>query len=54
MGRVCHKAVWLFKPGFADGFVWREALEGFESASEVIGGDEVREVLPKLVVAFIM
>lgn len=37
------------EPGFADGFVGCEAFEGLESAAEVVGGDEVDEVLPQLV-----
>jgi hypothetical protein len=36
-------------PAFADVFVGREALKGLEPAGEVVGGDEVGEVLAELV-----
>ena len=42
------------EPRFADGFVGREALEGLEAPPEVISGDEVGEVLPKLIVVFVV
>ena len=35
---------------FADELVGREALQGFESTREVVGGDEVRQVRAQLVV----
>ena len=38
-------------PCFADGFVRCEAFEGLEPAFEVVGSDEVAEMLPKLVEA---
>ena len=43
------RAIW---PCFADGFVWCEPTQGFEPTSEVVGGDEVRELMPRLVRAF--
>ncbi len=46
--------MWLCEPCFADGFVGREALEGLEPATEVVGGDEVGEVLPQLIMAVVM
>ena len=46
--------MWLFKPRFANGFVGCEALQGLEPAAEVVGGDEVAEVLPELVVAVVV
>ena len=41
-------------PRFADGFVRSEPFEGLEPATEVVGGDEVAEVLPELVMAVVM
>lgn len=41
-------------PSLADGFVWSEPFEGLEPAGEVLGGDEVAEVLPELVMAVVM
>src|SRR5215207_9806549 len=38
-------------PAFADELERREAAKGLEAPSEVVGGDEVGEVLPELVVA---
>jgi hypothetical protein len=35
-------------------FIRRETLEGLEPAGEVVGGDEVGEVLPELVVAVVV
>ena len=46
--------MWLSEPGFADGFVWCEAVEGLEPATEVVSGDKVGEVLPEVVVAVVM
>ena len=39
--RVCPEAAGLFGPCFTNELVWSEALEGLESASEVVGRDEV-------------
>ena len=44
----------LFEPRFADAFVGREAFEGLEPATEVVGGDEVAKMLPELVVCFVV
>src|SRR6202049_1538737 len=48
------ESVWLFYPDAAEILVWREALEGFEPAAEVVGHDEVGQVAAKLVVGFIV
>lgn len=42
------------EPCFADGVVAREALEGLQASTEVVGGNEVGEVLPELVVAVVV
>ena len=44
----------LREPGFADGLVRCEALEGLESSAEVVGGDEVAEMLPELIVRIVV
>lgn len=36
--------MWLGGPCFADGLVWREAVEGLEAFGEVVGIKEGREV----------
>ena len=52
--RILDEPAWLICPGFADGFVGGEATQGLRSASEVVGRDEVREVLPKLIMALVV
>jgi hypothetical protein len=37
---------WLGCPPFADEFVGREPFERLQSAAEIVGGDEVVEMLP--------
>lgn len=44
----------LFCPDFADELVWRESLEGFEPAAEIVCGDEVGEMLSELVVVVVV
>ncbi len=44
----------LRSPAFANVFEGREPLQGFEPASEVIGCDEVREMLSKLAMALLV
>ena len=44
----------LFSPCGKDGFVRDKPFECLEPAAEVVGGDEVLEVLPELVVAFVV
>ena len=54
MERVESEAFGLGCPGFADVLVGREALESFQSAAEVVGSDEVGEVLAELIVVFVV
>jgi hypothetical protein len=54
MERVEGEPFGFARPSFADELVGCEALQGFEATREVIGGDEVGEVLPELVVALVM
>ncbi len=49
--RIKGEAFGLVCPGAANGFVGGEALQGFEAAGEVVGIDEVAEMLPELIVA---
>jgi hypothetical protein len=51
--RIEREALGLRCPGVADELIGREALQGLEPPREVIGLDEVAEVLPELVVAFV-
>jgi hypothetical protein len=46
--------LWLRSPALADILEGREALQSLEPTSEVIGGDEVREMLSKLLMALIV
>ena len=46
--------LWLVCPGFADEFVWCEAFEGLEAFGEVVGLDEVSEVVAELVVGVVV
>jgi hypothetical protein len=52
--RIEDEAIWLFCPGAADVFIERAAVQDFETASEVVGGDEVRQVGSKLFVAIVV
>ena len=45
---------WLRGPGLTDEFVWRETFEGLEASAEVVGVDEVVEMLGELLMAVIM
>ena len=54
MGWIGGEAVWLPAPRLADGFVGREAFEGLEPSSEVVGADAVREVAAELVVVVVV
>lgn len=51
---VNHEPFGLDCPLLADEFVRREALEGLQPSSEVVGGDEVGEMPFELVVAVVM
>ena len=44
----------LGSPLFADKFVWCEALEGLEAATEIVGCDEVDKVCAQLVMVIVM
>jgi hypothetical protein len=44
----------FLEPCFADGLVWCEALQGLQTSTEVVGGNEVGEVLSELVVAVVV
>jgi hypothetical protein len=52
--RICIEAFGLGCPCFADEFVGSEAAQPLEALAEVVGGDEVVEVLPELYVAVVM
>ena len=52
--RVEGEAVGLFCPGGADCFIGRQATESFESPTEIVGVDEVGEMLPELIVCFVV
>ena len=54
MERVQPEPFRLEGPSFADVLVGREAFEGLQSASEVVGSHEVGEVLPELVMALVV
>jgi hypothetical protein len=52
--RVESEPLGLLRPGFADELGGREAAQGLEPPGEVVGGDELSEVPPKLVVAVVV
>jgi hypothetical protein len=54
VGWIEPESFGLFCPAFADVFVRCEAFEGLEATTEVVGGDEVSEVLAKLIMALII
>lgn len=54
MERIHLESLWLGCPLFADEFVGREPLEGFEPAPEVVGVNKVSEVLPQLSMSLIV
>jgi hypothetical protein len=43
--RIEDESFWLRSPGLADELVWGQAFECFQAPAEVIGIDEVIEVL---------
>jgi len=51
---IAWEALWLGCPCLTDELIGREAFERFQSASEVVSGDEARKVLSELVVAFVV
>src|ERR1700730_13558814 len=54
MDRIESESIWLFGPCFADSFVGCEAVEGLQSACEIVGGDEVRQVGAQLLVGLVV
>ena len=54
MAWIEYESVWFVSPAFADEFVRCEALECLEPSSEVVGVDEVTEMLPELVVTVVV
>ncbi len=54
MGWIKFEALWFFCPDGADVLVGCKALEGFEPSGEVIGVDEVGEVLPEVLVGLVV
>lgn len=54
MGWIEFESLRFFCPDRADVFVWRESSEDFESSGEVVGVDEVGEMLPEVVVGFVV
>lgn len=54
MGWIEFEALWFFCPDGADVFVGCKPLEGLESSGEVIGADEVGEMLPEVFVGFVV
>ena len=54
MERLEFESFWLGSPAFADVFVRREALQGLQPSSVVVGVDEVGEVSFELIVSIVM
>jgi hypothetical protein len=54
MGGIEDESIRLFSPAFANKFVLRKVIERLQSSAEIVGGDEVSEMLPKLIVALIV
>jgi hypothetical protein len=45
MGSVEFKTIWFLLPAFDDVLIWREPFKSFEAFGEVIGIQEVVEML---------
>ena len=54
MGRIEAESFGLFCPAFANEFVRREAFECLEATTEIVAGDEVSQMLPKLVMTVVI
>lgn len=54
MGWIERESFGLFCPSFANEFVRREAFEGLEAATEIVAGNEVSQMLPKLIMAVVI
>jgi len=52
--RIEFESFWLGSPAFADVFVRREALQGLQAPTVVVGVDEVGEVCFELIVSIVM
>lgn len=53
MDWVEDKLVWGLRPELAEVFIGREALEGLEPSSEIVGPEEVGQVRFELVVSVV-
>lgn len=51
---VSGEAIGLVCPCLADELVWCEPAKALEAAGEIVGGDEVVEVSPELIVAVVV
>ena len=54
MGWIEFEALWPFCPHRADVFVRCEPFEGLESSGEVVGSDEVGEMLPEVLMCVVV
>ena len=54
MGWIDVESVGLFCPDFADVFVWGQAVEGLQTAREIVGVDEVAEVAAEMIVGLVV
>src|SRR5882757_7022828 len=54
MDWIESESVWLACPDFADVFVGREAFEGLQTPSVIVGSDEVGEMALELPVAVVV
>lgn len=52
--RIEDESLWLGSPDLADVFVGGEALQGLEPAGEVVGSDEVAEMVTELLMAAVV
>ena len=52
--RVDPESLWFICPEFADVFVGREALEGFEATAKIVGVHEVGEMGFELLVTVVV
>ena len=52
--RIKFESFWLGSPAFADVFVGREALQGLQPTSVVVGVNEVGKVCFELIVSIVM
>jgi hypothetical protein len=53
-GRIEIDSFRLCCPAFADEFVWGEPFEGLQTSAEIVGGDEVSELLTELFVVVVV